>query len=95
MDCPHRGRKYRARRSFLAGSAAAASLVGRPGVAPTPQTVSLWHVFNLDTDMIYPGMKTFNASQSEYHVEPRLVPGDADRYRTDPRDRHRIGTRTW
>ena len=37
--------------------------------------MSLWHVFNLDTDMIYPGMKAFNASQSEYQIEPRLVPG--------------------
>ena len=40
-----------------------------------PTTVSLWHVFNLETDMIYPGMKAFNASQSEYRIEPRLVPG--------------------
>lgn len=63
------------RRSFLAGSAVAASLVAGRARADT-KTVSLWHVFNLETDMIYPGMKNFNASQSEYRVEPRLVPGN-------------------
>ena len=63
------------RRSFLAGSAAAAGLAAGRARAET-KTVSLWHVFNLETDMIYPGMKNFNASQSEYHVEPRLVPGN-------------------
>jgi multiple sugar transport system substrate-binding protein len=62
------------RRSFLAGSAAAASLVAGRARADTA-TVSLWHVFNLETDMIYPGMKNFNASQNEFRVEPRLVPG--------------------
>ncbi len=62
------------RRSFLAGSAAAAGLSATQARA-APTTVSLWHVFNLETDMIYGGMKAFNASQSEYHVEPRLVPG--------------------
>ena len=62
------------RRSLLAGSVAAASLVAGRARADT-KTVSLWHVFNLETDMIYPGMKNFNASQSEYKVEPRLVPG--------------------
>lgn len=61
------------RRSFLAGSAAAA--LSAPAARADTRTVSLWHVFNLDTDMIYPGMKGFNGSQAEYQVEPRLVPG--------------------
>jgi multiple sugar transport system substrate-binding protein len=61
------------RRSFLAGTAAAAGLSATAARAE-PTTVSLWHVFNLETDMIYPGMKAFNASQSEYRIEPRLVP---------------------
>ena len=62
------------RRSFLAGSAAA-GLAARTASAQATRTVSLWHVFNLDTDMIYGGMKAFNETQSVYRVEPRLVPG--------------------
>jgi multiple sugar transport system substrate-binding protein len=61
------------RRTFLAGSAATGLSVRVAHAEPT--VVSLWHVFNLDTDMIYGGMKTFNESQSEYRIEPRLVPG--------------------
>ncbi len=61
------------RRSFLSGSAAL-GLSARAASAET-RPVSLWHVFNLDTDMIYGGMKAFNASQSEFRVAPRLVPG--------------------
>ena len=61
------------RRSFLGGSAAA--VLGASSAQAEPTKISLWHVFNLDTDMIYPGMKAFDASQSTYHVEPRLVPG--------------------
>jgi multiple sugar transport system substrate-binding protein len=60
------------RRSFLAGSAAA-GLSATTAFAET-KTVSLWHVFNLPTDMIYGGMKAFNESQSEFRIEPRLVP---------------------
>ncbi len=41
-----------------------------------PKTVTLWHVFNLETDMIYGGIKAFNESQSEYRIEPRLVPAN-------------------
>jgi multiple sugar transport system substrate-binding protein len=40
-----------------------------------PKTVTLWHVFNLDTDMIHGGIKAFNESQSEYRVEARILPG--------------------
>ena len=57
------------RRSFLAGTAAVAGLSATAARAE-PTTVSLWHVFNLETDMIYPGMKAFNASQSDYRIEP-------------------------
>ena len=41
-----------------------------------PKPVSLWHVFNLETDMIYGGIKSFNESQSEYRIDPRLVPAN-------------------
>jgi multiple sugar transport system substrate-binding protein len=73
-DRPNNGGNIVRRRSFLAGTAAAAGLTATRARAEAT-TVSLWHVFNLDTDMIYPGMRNFNASQSEYKVEPRLVPG--------------------
>jgi multiple sugar transport system substrate-binding protein len=45
-----------------------------PAAAQT-KTVSLWHPFNLETDMIYGGIKSFNESQSEYKIEARIVPG--------------------
>lgn len=61
------------RRSLL-GSAAAFSLMAKAARAE-PKTVTLWHVFNLDTDMIYPGIKGFNELQGEFHIEPRIVPG--------------------
>lgn len=62
------------RRSFPAGTAATASFCATRAQAE-PKTVSPWHAFNIDTDMIYPGMKPFNRSQTEYKIEPRRVPG--------------------
>src|SRR5579864_8429379 len=41
-----------------------------------PKTVTLWHVFNLETDMIYGGIKSFNESQSAYRIDARLVPAN-------------------
>ena len=40
-----------------------------------PKTVSLWHPFTLETDMIHGAIKSFNESQSEYRIDPRIVPG--------------------
>jgi len=56
-------------------SVAAALVLSASAASAEPKTVTLWHVFNLDTDMIHGGIKTFNASQSEYRVEPRILPG--------------------
>src|SRR5258708_19463425 len=56
-------------------SLAAALVLSASAVSAEPKTVTLWHVFNLDTDMIHGGIKAFNASQSEYRVEPRILPG--------------------
>ncbi len=39
-----------------------------------PKTISLWHLFGYDTDIIFYGIKAFNESQSNYKIEPRLVP---------------------
>lgn len=61
------------RRSFLS---LAAMMCLPAGVAyAEPKTVTVWHVFNLETDMIHGGIKAFNESQNAYHIEPRLVPG--------------------
>lgn len=60
------------RRSFLAGSTALG--LSATAARAAVKTVSLWHVFNLETDIIYPGMKAFNAAQTDYQIEPRLVP---------------------
>jgi multiple sugar transport system substrate-binding protein len=57
---------------ILAGSVALA-LSTAPALAQ--KTVNVWHVFNLETDMIHGGIKAFNAAQNEYKVEPRIVPG--------------------
>ena len=41
-----------------------------------PKPVTLWHVFNLETDMIYGGIKSFNETQTAYRVDSRLVPAN-------------------
>ena len=41
-----------------------------------PRPVTLWHVFNLETDMIYGGIKSFNETQSAYRIDARLVPAN-------------------
>src|SRR5688572_30650965 len=40
-----------------------------------PKTISLWHPFTLETDMIHGAIKSFNASQTDYRIDPRIVPG--------------------
>ncbi|CAH1657892.1 ABC transporter substrate-binding protein [Chelatococcus asaccharovorans] len=57
----------------LLSVAAALSLVATTAMA-APKTVTLWHVFNLDTDMIYGGIEAFNKAQDEYRIEARVVP---------------------
>ena len=55
------------------------TIAGVLSVAPAAlaqKPVTLWHVFNLETDIIYVGMKAFNESQNEYRIEPRLVPAN-------------------
>jgi len=61
------------RRSLLA-LAATACLSITPAAAQT-KTVSLWHPFTLETDMIHGGIKAFNESQNEYRIDARIVPG--------------------
>ncbi|MGV6873825.1 ABC transporter substrate-binding protein [Pseudochelatococcus sp. B33] len=40
------------------------------------EKVNLWHVFNLESDIIYIGIEQFNAAQDEYEVEGRLIPSN-------------------
>jgi multiple sugar transport system substrate-binding protein len=45
-------------------------------VMSQPKPITLWHVFNLETDMIYGGIKSFNESQTTYQIDARLVPAN-------------------
>ncbi len=58
---------------MLAGAAVLCALAGP--AAAEPKTVSLWHPFTLETDMIHGGIKSFNESQSDYRIDARIVPG--------------------
>lgn len=61
------------RRKFLA-ALAATSAVSSMSYASGKKTIRVWHTFNRDFDMIHLGMKLFNESQSNYIIEPRLIP---------------------
>jgi len=61
------------RRAVLAAVVAPLLL---PGLAAAQKPITLWHVFNLDTDIIYIGIKSFNESQNTHRIEPRLVPAN-------------------
>jgi multiple sugar transport system substrate-binding protein len=61
------------RRAVLA---AVVALLLLPGLAAAQKPITLWHVFNLDTDIIYIGIKSFNESQNTHRIEPRLVPAN-------------------
>ncbi|MBI3711237.1 MAG: ABC transporter substrate-binding protein [Proteobacteria bacterium] len=60
-------------RKLLLGAIAAIGLTATAALAE-PKTVTLWHIYNFESDMIHYGIKAFNESQSEYRIEPRLVP---------------------
>jgi multiple sugar transport system substrate-binding protein len=61
------------RRDFILQTAAI-TLINAPALAQQPKTVSLWHIYNNESDMIHLGLKKFHESQNEYRVEQRLVP---------------------
>lgn len=62
------------RRKFLLG-AAAGSLLAAPSVrAQQPRVISLWHIWNRESDMIHVVVRRFNESNNGYRIEPRLVP---------------------
>src|SRR6185312_12372802 len=62
------------RRDFLLTTAAAVVGARIPALAQQPKTVSLWHIYNNESDMIHLGIRKFNAAENGYRIEPRLVP---------------------
>lgn len=62
------------RRDFLLKSAASAALLSAPALAQQNKTVTLWHIYNNDSDMIHLGIKKFNEAGNGYQIEQRLVP---------------------
>ena len=72
---------------------ATALCLGLNAASAQPKTISLWHPFTLETDMIHGAIKSFNASQTDYRIDPRIVPGTADLDRTGEGRRERIGAR--
>jgi multiple sugar transport system substrate-binding protein len=62
------------RRDFLLQTAAAVALAEAPAFAQQPKKVSMWHIYNNESDMIHLGIKKFHEAQNDYRVEQRLVP---------------------
>ena len=64
------------RRDFLLNASAAAiavpAFVG-PAIAQA-KAVTLWHIYNNESDMIHLGIRKFNESRKDYQIEQRLVP---------------------
>src|SRR5579871_6419909 len=61
------------RRSLLLGTAGSLVLAARPALADRKK-VSLWHIYNASSDMIHTGISKFNAENTQYEIEPRLIP---------------------
>ena len=62
------------RRTILAGAALGPLLAAPPVLSQQPRVVSVWHIWNRDTDMIHVGVRRFNEANNGYRIEPRLVP---------------------
>ena len=62
------------RRDFLLQTAAAVALADAPAFAQQAKPVTMWHIYNNESDMIHLGIKKFHEAQRAYRVEQRLVP---------------------
>jgi multiple sugar transport system substrate-binding protein len=71
---PRGGKMFILRRCSFILMAISWLLVGAAMAQPKP--VTLWHVFNLETDMIHHGIMAFNETQTAYRIDPRLVPAN-------------------
>ncbi len=60
---------------FRTSIATLAGLTLGAGVALAETTkVDVWHVFNIETDMIHAGIAAFNAAHADIEVAPRVLP---------------------
>ena len=62
------------RRDLLKTTAVLGAAAAVPARAAEPKTISLWHIYARDFDMIYLGIKQFNEANNGYRIEPRLIP---------------------
>ena len=63
------------RTALTTATSTAAATLAAPGIARAQaRTISLWHVFNLETDMIHPAIKTWNQRNATTPIEARIVP---------------------
>ena len=61
------------RRSLLIATAGGVLLTARHARADK-QKVTLWHIYNRESDMIHSGIRLFNEQSADYQIEQRLVP---------------------
>ena len=52
----------------------AAAAIAMAGPAHAQTAIDVWHVFNIETDMIHEGIAGFNAAHSDMQVEARVLP---------------------
>ena len=62
------------RRKLLVGGAASAVLLAGRAANAAPRSVTMWHIYSNPADMIHLGMDKFNAAQSDYVLEQRIIP---------------------
>lgn len=61
------------RRSLLIATAGGVLLTARRARADKKK-VTLWHIYNRESDMIHSGIRLFNQQSADYQIEQRLVP---------------------
>jgi multiple sugar transport system substrate-binding protein len=62
------------RRKLLVGGATSAVLLAGRAANAAPRSVTMWHIYSNPADMIHLGMDKFNAAQSDYVLEQRIIP---------------------
>jgi multiple sugar transport system substrate-binding protein len=62
------------RRNLLIGGATSAVLLAGRAANAAPRSVTMWHIYSNPADMIHLGMDKFNAAQSDYVLEQRIIP---------------------
>jgi multiple sugar transport system substrate-binding protein len=62
------------RRALLKSTAALATITATRARGAEAKKISLWHIYARDFDMIHLGIKLFNEANTDYQIEPRLIP---------------------